>query len=194
MDLKKIDDGINGLRTSRKHYVNKTQELALAIMRHAKEHGDCSRALRLALVCGKREQSLMVNYFTAFSPINVVVGKTTADNKCNLRKPDNKKYSDYNLDGAKAIHWLDFAKPKKPAKEFSLTSFREDMQKLIKKYETLVKEGKADDGDDIAEDIAAFRVTAADRGKAKNTPVRTSQTMTDLAEEALAASEWNKAA
>ncbi len=191
MDLKKIDDGINGLRSSRKHYVAKTQELALAIMRHAKDHGDCSRALKLVLVCGKREQSLMINYFTAFSPINVVIGKEAKDNKCNLRKSDNKKYTPFDIDGAEAVHWLDFAKPKQPPKAYSLTSFREDMQKLIKRYEKLIKDGQADDADDIAADIAAFRTTAADRGKALKTPVRE---FTDLAEEALAASEWGKAA
>lgn len=194
MDLKKIDDGINGLRTSRKHYLAKTQELAIAIMQHAKDHGDCSRALKLTLVCGKREQGQMIAFFTAFSPINVVIGKTATENKCNLRKPDNKKFTNFDIDGAAAIHWLDYAKPKKPPKEFSLTTFREDLQKLIKRYETLVKEGKADDGEDIINDIAAFRLTAADRGKAKNTPVQIPKTMTDLAEEALANSEWGKAA
>lgn len=187
MNLREIDNAIGGLRTSRKNYEAKTQEIALAIIRHAKDHGDCTRALRLCLVLGKREQSQMVNYLAAFSPIKVTLGKDATKHKVKFAERDSKTYNDFNIDGAEAIHWLAWGKPPKAPKEYSLTSFREDLQKLLKRYETMIKDGKVDDAEDVVEDIRAFRTTAADRGAAKKTPVRT-----QLADEILAASSWGQ--
>ena len=188
MDLKSIDNGIRGIRSSRANYVKNTQTLGLAIIRHAKEHGDCSRALYLVRALGKKEQQQMIKWFAAFSPIKVTLGKTPKDDKYKFAERDAKTYNDFNIDGATAVHWLDFEKPKASPKEFNLNSFRTDLQKLLKRYETLIKDGKCDDGEDVVNDIRAFRDAAADRGKAKPTPV--SKQFTDLAEEALAASSW----
>lgn len=192
MQLAQIDTGIRGIKTSRANYVKNTQILALAIMRHAKEHGDCSRALYLVRAVGKKEQSQLIKWFMAFSPVKVTLGKTPKDDKYRFSEKDAKTYNDFNLEGAEAVHWLEYDKPKAPPKSFNLNSFRTDLQKLLKKYEAHIKAGECGDSADVDADIAAFRAAAADRGKAVPTPVVSE--LTDLAEEALAASSWGIAA
>jgi len=192
MLLNQIDSGIRGIRVSRANYNKNTQALALAIIRHAKEHGDCSRALYLTRALGKREQSQMVNYFAAFSPIKVTLGKTLKDDKYKFAERDAKTFNDFNLEGAELTHWLDYGKEKAPPKAFNLNSFRTDLQKVLKKYEDKIKAGECGDFDDVLNDIAAFRMAAADRGKVVPTPV--TDGMTALADEVLASSSWGIAA
>jgi hypothetical protein len=134
----------------------------------------------------------MVQYFAAFSPIKVTLGKTPKDDKYKFAERDAKTYNDFNIDGAEAVHWLDYGKEKAPPKAFNLNSFRTDLQKVLKKYEDKIKAGECGDFDDVFKDIQAFRMTAADRGKEAPTPVDTS--FTALADEVLNASSWKVAA
>ena len=165
--LIEIDRRLRGFATTTKNYRNNAQSLAVDIIRHAEEHGDCTRALRLCALVGPKDRAHMAAYFTAFSPIKVDV----AAKKVRLSKPDAKSYNDWDVDGALATPWYEWGKAPSVPKSFNLNSFRADLQKLLKQYEKKIKKGECGDPHEIEEDIRAFKVAAADCGARHAPPV-----------------------
>lgn len=82
--LAKIDGMIKGVIKGYGTVQNLVHETALAIVQHAKEHGDCSRAKMLARAVPARERNSLVGWFTLFSPIGVQMGGSAADDKVKL--------------------------------------------------------------------------------------------------------------
>lgn len=82
------------------------QEIAVDIVRHAKEHNDCSEALNLVLAVPTQMRRSLILWFMAVSPIGVLI-RETGDNKVRFLKEDSPAYNKFDLDKAKAMNWWD---------------------------------------------------------------------------------------
>lgn len=82
--LKKIDGMIKGVIKGYGTVQNLVHETALAIVQHAKDYGDCSRAKTLCRAVPARERNSLIGWFTLFSPIGVQMGGSAADDKVKL--------------------------------------------------------------------------------------------------------------
>ena len=105
--LKQIDANIKSIQNRYETVREKVQETALAIIEHAKDHGDCTRAVKLCRALPARERNSLIGWFSLYSPIGVRMGKTTKEDNCRFIKEDSKRYNIFNLDGAKANKWYD---------------------------------------------------------------------------------------
>lgn len=106
MDLKQIDKGIRELKGIVENVNQRVQGLAVAIISHAKDHGDCSRALTLvnALPSTFRREFL-IRFFRHFGSIGIDV----KGQKVRLISADTKGYRGFDVDGAKANNWYEAA-------------------------------------------------------------------------------------
>ena len=68
-----IDRKIATFITNRDKLKNLGHEIAMMIFDHANEHGDCTRAIKLAKALPNSWQPQMEAWFKAFSPIRVVI-------------------------------------------------------------------------------------------------------------------------
>lgn len=99
-DLKSIDRRITAIRNRGEKLNTLIQETAVDIIRHAADHGDCTRALSLvqAMPASFRRTKL-INFFSEFSPIGMDVKK----GKVGFKKNGNP----FNVDGAVANPWFE---------------------------------------------------------------------------------------
>jgi len=80
------------------------QTAIVLIMRHSHAFDDCTGAERLLNAMPQsNRRSLVVAHFEQYSPINV--RKDGKAFKASLRKPDDKKYNPYDIDGAVVNNW-----------------------------------------------------------------------------------------
>lgn len=164
-ELKAIDTKIASIRKRVGTLRTDIAACAVLIMAHAKEHGDCSRALRLVeVVPMASERVRLINWFKAFSPINVSWNAEASKRRVGYNKPDAKAYNDFNLDGAKANPYYDFGKSDDDETADMLDSagantfilrLADKMQKRIDKGEVA-----ANDKDNVIAKIAALRQAA----------------------------------
>lgn len=86
------------------------QNTIVAIIGHCAQYGDCSAAARLVDAMPKSaRRSAVIDHFGDYSPIRVVKDAKTGNMRANLRKPEDKLYRDYNLDGVRANNWFERA-------------------------------------------------------------------------------------
>lgn len=105
--LKAIDGMIKGVAKGYAGVQNLTQEAAVAIVIHAKDFGDCSRAKALARAVPARERNSLIGWFSKYSPIGIKMGQVAKDDQVRFIKPESKNYNDFDVDGAKANMWWD---------------------------------------------------------------------------------------
>lgn len=138
-----IDAGIAWIRSTGSKFDATAHQVAVAIMRHAKDSGDCSRALKLVQAMPKSgRRSALINWFSAFSPINVTMAKEAKDCKVGLRKADAKLYVPFNVDGADANPFYEYEKEPGVDVDFTAEELNELILKLVKRVATKVKDGK----------------------------------------------------
>lgn len=140
MELKQINRGIGEVRRSSVKINEKIQTLAVAIVGHAEEHGDCTPALNLvkALPASFR-RNLLIEWFSTYSPI----GMSVKDNRVAFNKPESKRYNRFNLAGAKANNWFEHEAPGQPEQlPDTLLEFDQKVESLIKVWETKLKNEK----------------------------------------------------
>ncbi|MAZ33870.1 MAG: hypothetical protein CMO06_15975 [Thalassospira sp.] len=125
-------------------------------------------------------RSQVVKWFTEISPINVKMGKTAADDKANLRKPEQNGYNAFNIDRARVLKWYELETPESAPKVYDLTSFREDVQKVLGRYAKMLEGDNAKitgaAADAIRADLAAFHEAIASNGQREQTPNRVNDT------------------
>lgn len=137
MSLKIIKRRVAMVTTNTAKLNDFIHDTAVMIVDHAREHGDSTQALALCLAMPKSyRRSMLVNWFTLVSPINVNIPKETVS----LRKPDAKQYAFFDMDKANAVKWFELEPEKKETGEpatlvtqvyDSFTSFIERMEKKI---------------------------------------------------------------
>lgn len=93
------------------------QQAAVAIVEHAMNYGDCSRALTLVRTIPVNQARSLIIYFMAVSPIGVLLSKNKKDDKVRLLQDTSKAYNPFDMDKAKALSWwtMDADKAEKEA-------------------------------------------------------------------------------
>lgn len=126
----------------------RVQQAGLAIMAHAKVHGDCSQAKILVRGIPANLRNSLIGWFLLFSPIGVKVGDKAADDGCKLvsdkrvysfRKDQKLKGAEnfplWNIEGAKAHPWYDDPSGKNPPQKplNTLTDYFGIVERILKK-------------------------------------------------------------
>jgi len=93
------------------------QQAAVAIVEHAMNYGDCSRALTLVRTIPVNQARSLIIYFMTVSPIGVLLSKSKKDDKVRLLQDTSKAYNPFDMDKAKALSWwtMDADKAEKEA-------------------------------------------------------------------------------
>lgn len=93
------------------------QNAAVAIVEHASNYGDCSRALTLVRTIPVNQARSLIIYFMTVSPIGVLLSKNKKDDKVRLLADTSKAYNPFDMDKAKALSWwtMDADKAEKEA-------------------------------------------------------------------------------
>lgn len=93
------------------------QSAAVAIVEHAMNYGDCSRALTLVRTIPVNQARSLIIYFMTVSPIGVLLSKSKKDDKVRLLQETSKAYNPFDMDKAKALSWwtMDAEKAEKEA-------------------------------------------------------------------------------
>lgn len=126
---KKTNPGVNGLKAidaliakvpgayAKAH--DAVQQAAVAIVEHAMNYGDCSRALTLVRTIPVNQARSLIIYFMTVSPIGVLLSKNKKDDKVRLLPDTSKAYNPFDMDKAKALSWwtMDADKAEKEAIE-----------------------------------------------------------------------------
>lgn len=144
MSLKTIDKNIKTITTNAAKLNKLIHETAMLIMSHAKEHGDCSRALTLAnAMPASMRRTMLVAWFEKYSPVRIV----QANNRVGILKATAKNYVEWNLEGAAEEPFYDLAEtiPEKAALDFQALLVM--VQKLSKTIEKKIEDGGVVDSD-----------------------------------------------
>lgn len=158
-------DGRIGRLSGRYLKVNEdVQEIAVSIINHANEHGDCSRASTLCRAVPARLRNLLIFWFRNVSPINVTIAKSAKDDKARLRKATNADgspnplYNKFDLDKAKANNWFDnpFELPEDNVL-MTVGTFKERIERLFTSMDNATKEDSDKVANEDKGDIRAFR-------------------------------------
>lgn len=93
------------------------QSAAVAIVEHAMNYGDCSRALTLVRTIPVNQARSLIIYFMTVSPIGVLLSKSKKNDKVRLLQDTSKAYNPFDMDKAKALSWwtMDADKAEKEA-------------------------------------------------------------------------------
>jgi len=102
---KAIDEGIRRVIRTGEAFNQRVQSIAVMIVQHAMAHGDCLRAVKLCRAINPHQRNSLVGWFQVVSPINVIMGKSAADDNARFFKEDSPKRNPFNLDKAKMVMW-----------------------------------------------------------------------------------------
>ena len=156
-----IADGIKWVRSTGSKFDEYVHAIAIAIMRRAKEHGDCSQALDLYFALPKsNRRAALVNWFGHFSPIRLTINKDAAKCKVGLRKVGDKAYMPFNIEGATANPYFEWEKDKELEALMTAGDLNDMLIKLVKRVQDKVKNGKV-----AANDVAAIETKLAEVAK-----------------------------
>ena len=103
-----INRSIRAVGTSAGRFNSLVQNTILAIIIHGNEYGDVTGAARLMDVMPKSaKRNLVQQQFQRYSPIAVYMPKGKKHFIAKQRNKENKAYTNYDIDGARANMWYD---------------------------------------------------------------------------------------
>lgn len=128
------------------------QAAAIAIVEHAMNYGDCSRALTLVRTIPVNQARSLIIYFMTVSPIGVLLSKNKKDDKVRLLPDTSKAYNPFDMDKAKALSWwtMDAEKAEKEAIEIFSGGVFDAVIGLLTKITKNESKGKVYTADAIA--------------------------------------------
>lgn len=128
------------------------QQAAVAIVEHAMNYGDCSRALTLVRTIPVNQARSLIIYFMTVSPIGVLLSKNKKDDKVRLLQETSKAYNPFDMDKAKALSWwtMDAEKAEKEAIEVFSGGVFDAVIGLLTKITKNESKGKVYTADAIA--------------------------------------------
>ena len=163
-NLKNIDSRITSIRKRSGSLRTSIAECAVLIVEHAKEHGDCSRALKLCeAVPMASERVKLVQWFGLYSPINVTWAKDADKRRVGMRKMDAKGYNPFNLDGARVNPYYELTNDDDDTVKLLGSGDLNDLVlKLVKKFTGKLEKGEvvANDRENIEAKLAVLRTAA----------------------------------
>lgn len=123
-----VNAAIKAVKTSADKYNKLVQEAIVLIIGHSKDFSDCTGAERLLNAMPRsNRRSLAIAHFEQYSPINV--RKDGDAFKASLRKPDDKRYNNYDLDGVKVNNWFERPEAEKLADVIDLAMVVSDFDR-----------------------------------------------------------------
>lgn len=160
---KGMDEGIKWVRTTGQKFDQYVHLIAVAIVSHAKDSGDCSRALRLVEAMPRSaRRAALIRWFTAFSPISVTFHNDVKKRRVGLRKPDMKNFNEFNIEGATANPYYEWDKSEDNALAalLGIGDFNEKIISLADRIEKNITDGKVkpEDSDALAAKVKALRL------------------------------------
>lgn len=158
LTLKQIDAR---LKTIGKRYTkinDDVQEIAVSIVNHANDTGDCDRAKKLCRAVPSRLRNLLIFWFQNVSPINVTIGKTVVDDKVSLRKEGKKNYMPFDVERAQANVWYEnpFALPADEVLE-TLETYKQSIERLLDRMEKNTKDDAGKIDPEAVDSVKALR-------------------------------------
>lgn len=120
-------------------------ETAVMILKHAKEHGDCSTAqgLVMAMPASARREMLIL-WFKSFSPIVV---KNDGAWTAKMHPKDSKLYVPFDVEGGEATPFYKLAEKHKERPPLDFKALRKMVEGLADRIEKMVAEGKVQEDD-----------------------------------------------
>jgi hypothetical protein len=153
MSLKIIDKNIRTITTNANKLNILIHETAMLVANHAKEHGDCTRALTLVKAMpASMRRTMLVMWFDTFTPIRVVL----VNDKVGIAKENTKLFKPWDLELGNETPFYTLAEQNPEGKEM-------DFDKIVALIAGLAKriEKQADDGKVKEDDIASAKAIAA---------------------------------
>lgn len=136
-----IDRKIASFITSRDKLKVMGHTIAMLIFDHAAEHGDCTRAIKLATALPNSWQPQMEAWFKAFSPIRVVIKNGKCEFAADFKKAANK--ADYwDRESALATPFYEVLEEPKVDKVYDFVALVKMVERLSGLIEKKVEEGK----------------------------------------------------
>jgi len=160
-NLSNINKNIKLVTTAGAKLNGLIHETAMMIAEHAKEHGDCSPALRLAFAMpASMRRTMLVLWFQTFTPIRMNLD----NNKVGMLKPEQKGYTPFDLESGDSTPFFLLAEQNKEAssKTYDYAAIIAMVWQLSKRIDKLVEDGKVPEDDQptakaISERIASLK-------------------------------------
>jgi hypothetical protein len=159
MSLKIIDKNIRSITGNIAKLNGLIHDTGMLIMRHANDHGDCTRALVLVKAMpASFRRGLLVGWFERNSPIRM----NLTNDKVGMLKAEAKGYTPFNLEAAAAVPFYVEASTKAPgeAKQYDTEAFDKAFDSFISRMNKQIKDGNVPEGD-LAAIEARINVLAA---------------------------------
>lgn len=136
--LKAIDKNIKMVATSGAKLNKLIHDTAMQIANHAKEHGDCTRALMLAKAMpASMRRTMLVLWFHTFTPIRVML----QNDKVGISKEGAKLYVDWNLEEGDQTPFYELAEQNPEQQPMDIEKILGLIAGLAKRIEKKVEEG-----------------------------------------------------
>ena len=142
--LKNIDSNIKRITTNAKKLNELIHSTAIMVIQHAKEHGDCTRALALVKAMpASMRRTMLVLWFETYTPIRVKLN----DDKVGILKETAKNYVAWDIDGATATPFYELAEQNAEEKVYDYAALVAMVERLSKQIEKKIEAGAVPDAD-----------------------------------------------
>ena len=153
MSLKIIDKNIRSITTSAAKLNLLIHTTAMLVANHAKEHGDCTRALTLVKAMpASMRRTMLVLWFDTFTPIRVV----EKNDKVGMLKETAKGYTPFDLDAGALTPFFELADQHPEGAVYDFAKLVQMVQRISKQIEKKIEDGKV-----AAEDVESAKAIAA---------------------------------
>lgn len=160
--LKNIDQNIKRITTNAKKLNELIHSTAIMVIQHAKEHGDCTRALALVKAMpASMRRTMLVLWFETYTPIRVKLN----DDKVGILKETAKNYVAWDIDGATATPFYELAEQNAEEKVYDYAALVAMVERLSKQIEKKIEAGAVPDADvekaqALARSVAGLKIAA----------------------------------
>lgn len=143
MSLKIIDKNLRTITTNAAKLNGLIHETAVLIAEHAQEHGDCTRALKLAKAMpASMRRSMLVKWFETYTPIRVRI----SNDRVGLLAKDAKGYTPFDIEAGKANPFYELAE-RNPEREYTFEDLAKQVERLAATIERRIESGRVPKAD-----------------------------------------------
>lgn len=142
MSLKQIDQKIRRITTNAQKLNELIHETAVMVAEHAKEHGDCTRALTLVKAMpASMRRTMLVLWFNTYTPIRVVF----TNDKVGILKESAKGYTPFDIESGKETPFYELAEQNAETQPLDFDKLIAMLPALAKRIEKKVEEGEVEE-------------------------------------------------
>jgi len=157
MSLKIIDKNIRTIVTNANKLNVLIHDTAMLIANHAKEHGDCTRALSLVKAMpASMRRTMLVLWFDTFTPIRVVL----ANDRVGIAKEGTKLFKPWDLELGNETPFYTLAEQNPESKIMDFDKLVAMVAGLAKQIEKRIEDGKVKEEDIASAHAIAGQISA----------------------------------